>query len=181
MVVFAKDECHLLWGDTTGYVWGRRNERTETPIENVRKRQTYYGALNLYNQNFVLTPNEQGNEDNTILFLQYLQAINKDKQLIIIWDGASYHRSQKVKDYLKKVNQDLEEKNWKITCFYFAPNAPDQNPVEDVWLRGKDFLRKHFYNNKSFQDVKRHFFNFLIKKTFNFSKPEWYLVITQPV
>ena len=32
VVVFAQDECHLLWGDTTGYVWGRRNEKTKVPI-----------------------------------------------------------------------------------------------------------------------------------------------------
>ena len=38
----------MLWGDTTGYVWGRRNEKTEVPIQNIKQRQTYYGALNLY-------------------------------------------------------------------------------------------------------------------------------------
>ena len=25
LVVFAEDECHLLWGDTTGYMWSRQN------------------------------------------------------------------------------------------------------------------------------------------------------------
>jgi transposase len=46
----------------------------------------------------------------------------------------------------------------------FEPNAPDQNPVEDVWLRGKNFLRKHFYENKTFNQVKYCFVNFLIKR-----------------
>ncbi|MBK8750123.1 MAG: hypothetical protein IPL99_00005 [Candidatus Competibacteraceae bacterium] len=27
VVVFAEDECHLLSDDTTGYVWGRRNQK----------------------------------------------------------------------------------------------------------------------------------------------------------
>ena len=48
VIVYAQDECHLLWGDTTGYVWGRRNEKTGVPIQNIKQRQTYYGALNLY-------------------------------------------------------------------------------------------------------------------------------------
>ena len=51
---------------------------------------------------------------------------------MIIWDGARYHRGEKVHAYLNEVNQGLEEKNWKVTCLLFAPNAPDQNPVEDV-------------------------------------------------
>ena len=29
VVIFAEDECHLSWGDTTGYAWGRCNEKTE--------------------------------------------------------------------------------------------------------------------------------------------------------
>lgn len=181
VIVFAEDECHLLSGDTTGYVWGRRNERTEVPIENAKERQTYYGALNLYNKDFVLRPSDRGNGENTVLFLQHLQALHPDKKLIILWDGARYHQSKEVKKYLDEVNEGIrEEKNWKINCLLFAPNAPDQNPVEDVWLRGKDFLRKHFYENKNFQQVKNRFVNFINKRIFDFSKLEWYLKIPQP-
>lgn len=46
----------MLWGDTLGYVWGRRNERTAIPIKNGKQRQTYYGVMNLYNQEFTVTP-----------------------------------------------------------------------------------------------------------------------------
>lgn len=126
-------------------------------------------------------PYNKGDGKNTVLFMQHLQALHPNKKLIIIWDGASYHRGEKVQAYLNEINQDLEEKNWKVTCLLFAPNAPDQNPVEDVWLRGKNFLRKHFYENKSFQQVKKCFINFLNKKIFDFNKLEWYLEIPQAV
>jgi transposase len=178
VIVFTEDECHLLWGDTTGYVWGRRHQRTEVPIQNVKERQTYYGALNLYNHDFVLTPRDRGDGENTVLFIKQLQAFHPDKKLIIIWDGARYHCGEEVQAYLDKVNQGLKEKDWKITCLLFAPNAPDQNPVEDVWLRGKNFLRKHFYENKTFQQIKSCFFNFLNKQIFDFDKIEWYLNIS---
>ncbi len=137
--------------------------------------------LNLYNKDFVLAPYPKGNGENTILFIQYLQALYPNKKLILIWDGARYHRSKEVQAYLHQMNQGLEEKDWKITCLLFAPNAPDQNPVEDVWLQGKTFLRKHFYENKNFQQVKRCFVNFLNERVFNFSKTEWYLKIPQAV
>lgn len=140
MVVFAEDECHLLWGDTTGYVWGRCNERTEVPIQNIKNRQTYYGALNLYNKEFFVIPHEQGNGANTVKFMQYLRALHADKRLMLIWDGASYHNCQEVRTYLEQVNKGLEEKEWTISCYLLAPNAPDQNPAEDVWLKGKSNL-----------------------------------------
>ncbi len=44
-----------------------------------------------------------------------------------------------------EVNQDLAKSEWLIICESFAPNAPEQNPVEDIWLQGKRFLREHWY------------------------------------
>ena len=141
-------------------MWGRQNKRTVVPIKNAKDRQTYYGALNLYNKDFVLTSCNKGDGENTVLLIQHLQALNPDKKLMIVWDGASYHRCEKVHAYLNEVNQGLEEKNWKVTCLLFAPNAPDQNPVEDVWLRGKNFLRKHFYEIKTVKRMGYGFRNF---------------------
>lgn len=181
VIVFAEDEAHTLWGDTIGHIWCRENERTEVPIENAKERQTYYGVMNLHSQEFTMSPYEKGNGENTVDFLKYLQAANKGKKLVILWDNASYHCSKEVRAYLDQVNPGLEEKEWKITCLPFAPNAPQQNPVEDVWLQGKNFLRRHFFENKTFMQVKCSFFNFLNKKVFNFEKPHWYLNIPQPV
>lgn len=181
LVVFAQDECHLLWGDSAGYVWGRRGERTEVPIRNIKERQTYYGALNLRDRDFVLMPRESGNGENTVSFMKQLQKLDPEKKPMIIWDGASYHDCGEVRAYLDEVNRGLEEKDWQITCLLFAPNAPEQNPVEDVWLKGKNYLRKRFYENKTFQQVKNCFFNYINKQRFDFSKIEWYLKIPQLV
>ena len=175
LIVFAEDECHLVGGDVIGSVWCRQNERTEIPIENIKQRQTYYWAMNLYTQEFILMPYAKGNGENTISFIEHLQDLNPHKKFLLLWDGARYHSSQEVQSYLNTVNQGLEEKDWKVSSMLFAPHAPKQNPVEDVWLQGKNFLRRHFYDNKTFQQVKGSFFNFLSKKIFNFEKPHWYL------
>jgi len=181
VIVFAEDECHLLAGDTIGHVWGRCNERTEVPIQNSKQRQTYYGVMNLRNQEFIVIPYARGNGECTVSFMKELKTLYPDKKLIMIWDRASYHKCKKVRAYLSQVNQGLEEKDWNVTCLQFAPNAPDQNPVEDVWLQGKNFLRRHFYENKTFNKVKSSFLNFLNKRVFNFGKAGWYLEIPQPV
>ena len=73
---------------------------------------------------------------------------------MLIWDGASYHRSDEVKEFLASVNAEHEPDKWPITCIRFAPNAPEQNPVEDVWLQAKNFLRKFWPLCKSFTVVK---------------------------
>ena len=73
VVVFAEDECHLVWGDTIGFVWGQRNERTEVPIVNAKQRQTYYGIMNLANQEVAIMPYKGGNGENTVAFITQLQ------------------------------------------------------------------------------------------------------------
>ena len=87
---------------------------------------------------------------------------------------AAYHRYSEMKAYLEDLNKGLEEKDWKVTCLLFESNAPEQNPVEDIWLKGKNFLRRHFYQNKTFQQVKESFFNFLNNQIFDCNKLGWY-------
>ena len=36
LIVLVEDECHLLWGDVCGHVWGKRNTRVEVPMSNQR-------------------------------------------------------------------------------------------------------------------------------------------------
>lgn len=135
-----------------------------------RQKQTYYGALNLYTQAFWLKAYDKGNSESTIAFLQALLAECLDSRIALIWDGASYHRSQAVKDYLASLNQGLEESQWKITCLRFAPNDPRQNPVEDVWLQAKRFIREFYSLCRSFSTVKWLFEFVTHHQTFNFPK-----------
>lgn len=88
--------------------------------------------MNLYNQEFLVTPYERGNGENTVAFIKDLQALHPDKKLILLWDRARYHCGKEIQAYLNTVNQGLEEKDWKVTWLVFAPKAPAQNPVEDI-------------------------------------------------
>ena len=111
-------------------MWGRRNEKTEVPIQNIKQRQTYYGALNLYHRDFVLMPHNGGNGENTVAFIKHLQGLNPNKKLILIWDGASYHRSEAVQAYLNKVNENLEEKSGKSLVYYFHRMLPSKTRLK---------------------------------------------------
>jgi transposase len=99
-----------------------------------------------------------------------LQRRYQHKKIVLIWDGASYHRFGEFREYLTQVNQEKSPDNLEITCILFAPNAPQQNPVEDVWLQGKNFLRKYWYLCKSFWAVKKLFELFYDCSKFDFPK-----------
>ena len=170
LVVLFIDECHLLWGDICGYVWGKSNQRIEVPVVNQRQKQTYYGALNLQTQRFLIKAYDQVNSQSTTAFLQYLRSQYPQSRIALIWDGATYHRSGEVRTYLESVNQQLDELNWQITCIRFAPNAPAQNPVEDVWLQAKRFIREFYHLCKSFFAVKRLFELTTHQQIFDFPK-----------
>ncbi len=159
-----------MWGDVCGYVWGKTDERIEVPIVNQRSKQTYYGALNLATGQCLIQDYEAGNSESTIAFVQYLLSQCPGSRIALIWDGASYHRSQEVRAYLASLNQGLDEPNWKITCIRLAPNAPQQNPIEDIWLQAKRFIRECYHLCKSFGVVK-YLFKFVTHhQVFNFPK-----------
>lgn len=168
IAVYAIDECHLLGDDLCGQVWGQSIERVKIQIENSRNRQTYYGALNILEKEFVLEKYQAGNGENTVDFLKKLQRINPGKKLVLFWDGASYHRGQKMKDFLKSQNQDKPPQKWKIDCHLFAPYAPEENPVEAVWLQLKSLLRRFYRFGKNFKVVNQIFQLLVELKLFSF-------------
>ncbi|MGI2909504.1 IS630 family transposase [Tolypothrix sp. VBCCA 56010] len=170
MVVLFEDECHLLWGDICGYVWGNTSERIEVPVRNEKQRQTYFGALYYYTQEFLIKPYEKGNSQCARAFLEYLLTQYPKSRITLIWDGASYHRSAEIREYLNLVNKGLAQDEWKITCIRFAPNAPEQNPVEDIWLQAKKFVREFYHLCNSFTSVKRLFKLVTHHQIFNFQK-----------
>ncbi len=178
LVVFMIDECHLVWGDVCGYIWGKTQERVSIPVENIRSRQTYFGALDYKTKEFLTYSASKGDSENTINFLEYLRSQRPEAKLLIIWDGAGYHRSGQIKDYLNSLNNGLEKQDWLITCERFAPNAPQQNPVEDIWLQAKRFIREFHFFCRSFSVVKALFDISINGQIFDFPKLHEYGVFS---
>jgi putative transposase len=177
LIIWMQDECHQLHGDTCGYVWGPRGERLEVPMTNFRQRQTWYGAINCYTGQFFISDYDAGNTQNTINFVNKILQNYPLSRHIFVWDGASCHTSKEFKEYLTTVNAGLPESMWKVKCIRFAPNAPEQNPVEDIWLQAKNFVRKNFLYIDTFQDAVRTFRDFFSDRIFNFDKIKNYVVI----
>jgi transposase len=148
----------------------------EVPMMNERHSKTFYGALDLQSQDFHLQQYEWANMENTVKFLKWLleEKYSHAKQIFIIWDGASFHTGKLVQEFLHSVNQGLKKRKWKLNCILFAPNAPDQNPVEDCWLKAKNFVRENILQNDSFSKTVQCFKNGFNELSFDFGKLQWY-------
>lgn len=177
--MYIIDECHLNWEDICGHLWNLMGEPLKIPLSNPKERQSYYGALNLLEREFILTPYPQGNGENTVSFVKQLQEKNPDAKLLLIWDGASYHRGKEMQKFLEKENQNLSSENWRVTCHLLAPYSPQENPVEAIWLQLKTLLRRFYRFGKTFTIVKRLFELFVEWKLFNLPNLKNYEAFSQ--
>ena len=114
-----------------------------------------------------------------MIFVEYLRQEYPEKRLFLLWDGASYHRGIEMQEYLEGVNWKLARDVWRVTCTLFAPNAPEQNPIEDVWLKAKQYVRKHWRMCQQFKDVMHLFEEAFDILLFQFEKLHMYLPFLQ--
>lgn len=72
----------------------------------------------------------EGNFNGKALVRQLKQNFGgrKKQKYSIIWDGASIHKGQALKDYLK-----TDEKKQSILLAQIPPYCPELNPVELLW------------------------------------------------
>lgn len=77
----------------------------------------------------------------TILFLQQLLALarNENKRvLIVIWDHASWHKSKRVKRWIRHYNRQAKQvDDVRLLTWLLPTKSPWLNPIEPRWLHGK--------------------------------------------
>lgn len=73
-----------------------------------------------------------------------------------------------MREFLAELNQDLAPEDWKITCHLLAPYAPEENPIEAIWLSLKNLLRRCYRFGKNFTIIKKMFEVFVECNLFDF-------------
>lgn len=173
-VLLFLDECFLLWGDVCGYAWGKRNERVEVAVGNLKARQTFYGAIDAQSGEMHLATYPKAESVATTDFLVELLYRYPKAKLTICWDNARWHRGEEVERFLRKVNGDRLPEDWRITLLAFAPHDPEQNPIEEVWRQGKQRLRHTRLAATAFCEVTAAFEAHLERQVFDFPKLKMY-------
>ena len=103
---------------------------------------------------FLMQRYPKANAQHTVDFIRDLQKRRPGQKLLIFGDGVSYHHQQAMRDFLQESQADLPPDEWKICGTRLAPYAPQENPVEDIWLKGKTFVRTHALWTTCFEQIK---------------------------
>lgn len=119
------------------YCWCRKGTRPSVPCHHIREYRYAYGAVEPLNGEsfFLVLP-----YSNTVcmnLFLEQLSKRYPDDQIILVCDGASWHKSGTL----------ITPEN--IRLFYLPPATPEMNPIEQIWT----WLRRHGFKNEIFQTL----------------------------
>lgn len=128
------DEAHIHQDVDPGYGWGVRGQRfhVASTSPGLSAKVSFYG-LYLYNEGQVrLWPYPRANGEHTVEpsgspdidVLRRLRAEMPDGTLIVIWDGAPYHRAKAVWAAAASLN---------ITLAPLPGYSPDLMPVEALW------------------------------------------------
>ncbi len=85
---------------------------------------SFYG-LYLYNEGQVrIWPYERANGTHTVDVLERLRREFPQRRVVVLWDGAGYHRSGIVKEAARRLEIQLEP---------LSGYSPDLMPVEALW------------------------------------------------
>ena len=125
-VLVYLDEAHIHQDAELGYGWAARGKRfrVASTSPGLAARVSLYG-LYLYNEGQVrLWPYARANGEHTIEALNRLRAEFPEDALILIWDGAPYHRAKAVR---------AEAARLGITLLPLPGYSPDLMPVEALW------------------------------------------------
>lgn len=141
-VILAADEMILSTKTTTQKVWLPQGETVhiETTNSHVQRRQIY-GFLNLKTGQEHAFKTLKQNMYTTKDVLTQIRNIYPKQRIVLLWDNAGWHKGSVVKEFIKN--------DERIEVIHFPTYAPEENPQEHVWKRG----RSEVTHNRFIEDI----------------------------
>ena len=144
---FTRGKVRLMFEDEAGfgqiskpkYCWCFPGLRPTVPCHHIREYRYVYGAVEPFtgDSEFLIMP--LSNTDCMNVFLRHLsQTYPKDK-IVLVCDGASWHRSKTL------------ESPPNIRLIHLPPATPEMNPIEQIWKE----IRKRGFKNEIFQTLEK--------------------------
>ena len=157
-MVLVSDECRVEREFGIMGIWYLKGKQPSVAVDQKKEAISFYGALNVVTGKETVSPAPRQTSEYTVRFLRKLEKEYQGKKVLLIWDGAPWHRG-KVRDYLKE-----KGKKWWLEIIYFPAYSPDLNPQEHVWKLAKQTCTHN--SEDSFEVKVKRFYRFLKRKKF---------------
>lgn len=139
VVLIYLDEVHLHQDMAVGYTWSPVGEAdwVLSTSPGLANRINWFGAYNFTDGDCFIWEDGPCNAETTMQFLQQLQRrfTGDTRKIVLIWDGASYHRSRKVRAFAKRLG---------FTILPLPAYSPDLNPIEGLWKWMREEVTQHY-------------------------------------
>ena len=128
--ILFEDEASFSMLGSLAYTWAPRGKQPTIKTSGNRKSYKVFGAIE-YGSGKLHYKGHTGklNAETYIDFLKYVLR-SKRGHVIIIHDGAPYHRAKAVKEFIKS-------KKERLTAKQLPAYSPDFNPIERLWRKAK--------------------------------------------
>lgn len=156
IVILTEDEMHLSSQTTVQKIWLPRGEYPQIKVSKKRESRSIYGFLNIKTGQEHAFKTAWQNMYITAEILPKIRAAYPNKKILLIWDKAGWHKGIEA--------QKVIQADGNIETLYFPSAAPDENPQEHVWKKGRsEITHNAFIQN---MDVTTDDFVFYLNKTF---------------
>jgi transposase len=141
-VILCEDEMILSSQTTFQKIWLKKGEYPKIEVSNTKVNRSIYGFLNMKIGRCHSFVRERQNMLITTEILKEIRFLYPGKKILLIWDGAGWHRGSVVQDFVKEDNN--------IQIVYFPPYSPEENPQEHVWKKARSMVT----HNTFISDIK---------------------------
>jgi len=161
-VVLVEDETRVEFEAKEARIWAAKGKYPKVEITQEKKAHCFYGFLDILSGEHIVHDSERMISKETVKALDKIKAhykkkIKDKKRILIIWDGAPWHRGE-VKEYLKG-------KSW-LELLYFPPYSSELNPEEQVWNQAKREITQN-HEEQDFDELIYKFYRRIAGKRFS--------------
>jgi transposase len=145
--MFYEDEVSFpQWGSLT-HTWAKRGQQPTVKTSGIRKCYKAFGLIDYFTGRFFYKTTESRlNSESYIDFLKDVLSKTR-KHIILIHDGASYHESKAVREF-------IQTRANRLTVYKLPAYSPDFNPIEKVWKKIKEeHIHLHYF--PTFESLKQ--------------------------
>ena len=158
-VILCEDEMVLSSQTTLQKIWLPKGDYPKIEVCQKKENRSFYGFLDIQAGKEYVYKRSKQNMYITREILRKIRKTYSNKKILILWDGAGWHRGSKVQKFI--------EKDGNIETIYFPPYSPEENPQEHVWKEGRSNITHNTFI-KNIDETADKFARYLRKTKFNY-------------